>query len=292
VSPSTSPTAIVTDSAADIPAGVAEAHSIRVIPAILVVDGQSLPDGQGLCRETFYARMPSMLQPPTTASPSPEAFAAAYQAALQKGAAHVLSIHVSGRLSGIAQIAQRAARAFDGRVQVVDSGQVSLGAGFQVLAAARAATEGRPLAEVLSAAESVRRRVRVVAMIDDLEYLRRSGRVGWLRSGLGVLLRIRVLIDLADGAVRRLGQVRSRAKAIEALAEKALSWGELDQLGVLHASAIQDAKNLAARLAGRVAHQPLVVDVTTVIGAHVGPRSLGLVGVLAEPESTSGSRPT
>jgi DegV family protein with EDD domain len=165
---------------------------------------------------------------------------------------------------------------------VIDSGQVSLGAGFQVLAAARAAAEGRPLAEVLSAVESVRQRVRVVAMIDDLEYLRRSGRISWLRSGLGVLLHIRVLIDLADGAVRRLGQVRSRAKAIEALVERALSWGELAELGVLHSAAIDDATALAARLTGRMQHLPQVVEVTTVIGTHVGPRSLGVVGVLAD----------
>jgi len=284
--------AIVTDSAADIPAALAQEHAIQVIPAILVVDGQSLPDGQGLSREAFYNRMPSMTQPPTTASPSPEAFVAAYRAALQSGAATVLSIHVSGRLSGIAQIAQRVAGAFDGQVQVIDSSQVSLGAGFQVLAAARAAAQGRPLAEVLSTIESVRRRVRVVAMIDDLEYLRRSGRVNWLRTGLGVLLHIRLLVDLADGAVRRLGQVRSRTKAVEALVEKALSWGELDQLGVLHASAIDDAKALAARLASKVRSlsQPVVVDVTTVIGTHVGPRSLGLVGVLAESVAPGGSR--
>jgi DegV family protein with EDD domain len=226
--------------------------------------------------------MPSMKNPPTTASPSPATFSAAYLAALQTGAANVVSIHVSGRLSGIAEIAQRAAGAFAGRVHVIDSGQVSLGAGFQVLAAARAAAEGRPLAEVLSAVESVRQRVRVVAMIDDLEYLRRSGRISWLRSGLGVLLHIRVLIDLADGAVRRLGQVRSRAKAIEALVERALSWGELAELGVLHSAAIDDATALAARLTGRMQHLPQVVEVTTVIGTHVGPRSLGVVGVLAD----------
>ena len=281
MNPPPSSIAIVTDSAADIPADVAEAHAIRVIPAILVVDGESLADGQGLSRAAFYDRMPSMRQPPTTAAPSPEAFSAAYRAALRSGASNVLSIHVSGRLSGIAEMAQRAAEAFDGRVHVIDSGQVSLGAGFQVLAAARAAAQGRPLVEVLSAIETVRQRVRVVAMIDDLEYLRRSGRISWLRSGLGVLLHIRVLIDLADGAVRRLGQVRSRAKAIEALVERALSWGELDQLGVLHSAAIKDATALAARLGGRMGLEPQVVDVTTVIGTHVGPRSLGLVGVLA-----------
>jgi DegV family protein with EDD domain len=290
VKPSTSYTAIVTDSAADLPAQVVAAYSIQIVPAVLVVDGEEFPDGRGLSRQAFYDRMSSMAQPPTTASPSPDAFAAAYRAAIDAGADQVVSIHVAGQLSGIAEMAQRSAGAFAGRVHVVDSGQASLGTGFQVIAAARAAADGKSLSEVMEALAGMRRRVRLIAMIDDLQYLRRSGRVGWLRSRLGALLHIRVLVELADGVVRRLGQVRSRAKAIEALAEKALSWGELDQLGVLHASAIQDATDLAARLAGRVAHQTLVVDVTTVIGAHVGPRSLGLVGVLAEPESAGGDR--
>lgn len=285
------PTAIVTDSAADLPADLVESYAIRVVPAILVVAGESFPDGKGLSREAFYDRMPSMGRPATTASPSPEAFAAAYQTAFDFGAEQVLSIHVSGRLSGIAGIARRAAQAFRGRVHVVDTGQASLGTGFQVLAAARAVAEGRRLAEVLAAIDGVRRRVRLIAMIDDLEYLRRSGRVDWLRSGLSALLHIRVLIELADGAVRRLGQVRSRPKAIEALFERARAWGDLDHLGVLHSSALQDARALAARLAGGAAHAPLVVDVTTVIGTHVGPRSLGLVGVVANPPPPGMARP-
>jgi DegV family protein with EDD domain len=285
-----SETAIVTDSAADLPADILDRYRIRVVPAILVVDGQSFPDGKGLSRDEFYQRMSATDRPATTASPSPEEFSTAYKAALDSGARQVLSIHVSGRLSGIASIAQRTAERFRGRVHVIDTGQVSLGAGFQVMAAARAAADSCPLPEVLAAIETVRRRLRVIAMIDDLEYLRRSGRVDWLRSRLGALLHIRILIELADGVVRRLSQVRSRARAIDAMVERAHAWGGLEQLGVLHAAALPDARALAARLAPRVAQDPVVVDVTTVIGAHVGPRSLGLVGLLAEPE-TSSSRP-
>lgn len=278
-------TAVVTDSAADVPAALAERYGIRVVPAILVMNGRSLPDGSGISRQAFYEAMPSMVRPPTTSSPSPEMFAAAYQEAFDSGASEVVSIHVAGQLSGIVAMAQRAAEAFPGKVEVVDSGQVSLGAGFQVLAAARAAAAGTPLKEVLAAVDAIRRRIRVVAMIDDLEYLRRSGRINWLRSSLAALLHIRLLIELTDGVVRRLGQVRSRARAIEALVDTALGWGDLHELGVLHSSALRDARDLAARLASRATQEPLVVDVTTVIGTHVGPRSLGLVGVLAGPNT-------
>jgi DegV family protein with EDD domain len=289
VNPNPGPTAVVTDSAADVPAALAERYGIHVVPVILVVDGRSLQDGQGISRQAFYDAMPSMVRPPTTATPSPEAFAAAYGSALAAGAGHVLSMHVSGQLSGIAAMARQAAAAFGDQVEVIDTGQVSLGAGFQVLAAGRAALAGASLKAVLAAVESVRKRIRVLAMIDDLEYLRRSGRISWLRSSLAALLHVRVLVEMTDGVVRRLGQVRSRARAIESLVETAEAWGDLEQLGVLHSSALDDALALAARLASRASQAPIVVDVTTVIGAHVGPRSLGLVGVRAEASPGRGS---
>lgn len=273
--------AIVTDSAADVPDELATMYRIQVVPVLLVVDGRTLPDGRGMARQEFYQAMPDMTRPPTTASPSPEAFAAAYQAAFDSGAHRVLSLHVSGKLSGIVAMAQQATKEFEGRVEVIDTGQASLGAGFQVLAAARAAIAGAAVEGIRSAVQSVRERVGVIAMIDDVQYLRRSGRIGWLQSSLAGLLHVRLLVELTDGVVRRIGQVRSRARAIDALVDAAKAWGELDQLGVLHSSALQDARHLAARLAARVVHDPIVVDVTTVIGAHVGPRSLGLVGVRA-----------
>jgi fatty acid-binding protein DegV len=106
--------------------------------------------------------------------------------------------------------------------------------------------------------------------------------VDWLRSNLGALLHVRLMIELSEGIVRRLGQVRTRARAIEALAENARSWGRLERLGVLHSAAHEEAAALAGRLAPLSVAEPLIVEATTVIGAHVGPHALGLVGVLAE----------
>ena len=280
-------TVVVTDSTADLPASIVSASGIRVIPVILIVDGASYPDEGDLSRGVFYERLPGLRRPATTASPPVEAFSSTYRQALEAGADQVVSIHVSGRLSGIVDIARHAARTFQDRVQVIDSGQVSLGLGFQVLAGARAASQAKSIREILEAADGVRRRVRTIALIDDLEYLRRSGRVDWLRSGLSALLHIRILVELVDGTIRRLGQVRTRTRAIEALVERARSWGRPEALGVVHTSAMEDATDLASRLAPLTGDEPLVVDVTTVIGAHVGPRSLGLVGVLQDPAEAS-----
>lgn len=276
-------TAVVTDSTADIPRSIAEENGILVIPAILIVDDVGYEDGAGLSRAAFYQRMPEMRTPPTTASPPLEAFLAAYRSALELGARDVVSIHVASQLSGIAELARLAARSFEDRVHVVDSGQVSLGIGFQALGAARAAAQGLSLAQVIAAAASVRERVRTLAMIDNLEYLRRGGRVDWLRSSLSSLLHIRLLVELKTGAIHRLAQVRTRRRAIEALVQRAKAWGPLQHLGVLHSAAEHDAFELAANLHPQLKSEgPHVVDVTTVIGAHVGPNSLGLVGVLSD----------
>jgi DegV family protein with EDD domain len=277
-------TAIVTDSTADIPVEVARANRIAVVPAILVVDGDSYDDGQGYPREEFYRRMPSMRTSPTTASPSEQAFTAVYRDVFDRGAQEIVSLHVAARLSGIFEIAHHAAAAFGRRVHVVDSGQVSLGLGFQAMAAAARAAAGGDAEDAIASASSVRQRVQTLAMIDDLAYLRHSGRVDWLRSGLSSLLRIRTLVALTDGAVRRLAQVRTRSRAIDSLVERARAWGPLESLGVLHSAAAHEAGQLAERLSPSLAQgAALVVDVTTVIGAHVGPNCLGLVGVLAAP---------
>lgn len=274
-------TVVVTDSTADLPPEIAEANGILVVPAVLIVDDVSYEDGQGLSRQEFYRRMPIMAFPPTTASPPLEAFLRAYRLAFDRGAERVVSVHVAGQLSSIVDTAHQAAGAFPGRIDVVDSGQVSLGLGFQVLRAARSGAAGRSADEVIAAAAAVRDRVRTIAMIDDLEYLRRSGRVDWLRSTVTSVLRLRLIVELSGGIVRRLAQVRTRGRAIESLVQRAADWGPLQHLGVLHSNAAPEALSLADRLASQVIDdRPLVVDVTTVIGTHVGPRCLGFVGVL------------
>jgi DegV family protein with EDD domain len=272
---------LVTDSTADLPSGIAEAEGVPIVPAFIVVEGTSYVDGGGLSRPEFYRHLPGLRQPVTTAAPSTEVFASAYERLLSSGVGQILSVHISRRLSGIYGIAAQAARRFGERVLVVDSGQVSLGLGFQVLEGARAIRSGAAFQAVLQAIDHAGRRVRTIAMIENLEYLRRSGRVDWLRSSLGNLLHVRLLLEVADGLIRRLGQVRTRHRAIEELWATAARWAPVQRWGVMHSAAEGEAIELASRLpASENMPAPLVVDVTTVIGAHVGPRCLGVTGLL------------
>lgn len=270
---------VVTDSTSDIPVDEAKALGIEVIPALVTVNGRSYQDGSELDRAELYRRMPLLKTPATTAVPSPSVFEAVYERLLDSGVARVLSMHVSSKLSTMVNVAHQAAATFGDRVHIFDSLQVSLGLGFQVMEAAAAALANSPFEAILDAARRARERVRVCAMIDTLEYIRRSGRVSWLRAGLGDLLKVKLLVTVADGVIQRIGEVRTRGRALEQLTAFVRSWGPMERLAVLHSAVPEEADALAHRLKDLSARLPLIVDVTTVIGTHVGPGSIGLAGL-------------
>ena len=274
-------TAIVTDSTADIPAQEAERLQIDVIPALLTIDGRSYDDGSGMTRTDFYRGLPGFRTPPTTAAPSPQRFTAAYERLLSSGNDRVLSVHLSSKLSAMINIALQAAEAFGNRVHVFDSAQVSLGTGFQAMGAAAAARAGTSFEAILDGLRRARERSWTVAMINTLEYLRRSGRVHWLRAGLGEFMNIKLLVRVADGTVQRIKEVRSRHKAIEEMISYVSAGAPFERLALLHSGVPDEAASLAVRMRPLSQEEPLVVDVTTVIGAHVGPNSVGVAGLAA-----------
>ena len=273
--------AIVTDSTADVPLDEARALGITVIPAILTVEGQTFIDGESFSRTDLYRRMATLQGLPTTAVPSPARFASAYERLLSGGASSILSIHISEKLSGMLQTATQAAQDFGDRVRILDSHQLSLGIGFQAMEAAAAAVAGGSIQAVTQVARLARDKVRLIAMLNTLEFVRRSGRVSWLRANLGELLNFKQLIEVVDGTIKRLDRVRTRPRALEALHAIATAWGPLHRLAILHTAVPEEAAVLSGELSHLSATAPLVVEVTTVIGAHVGPESIGLAALLA-----------
>jgi len=272
---------IVTDSTSDISAQEAQELNIEVVPAVLILNGQEYLDGQGLSREDYYNQLPTFTPPPTTASPSSGMFSKTYQKLFDSGVDQILSIHVTSTLSGIVNAAQIAAKTFGDKVQVIDSGQLSMGLGFQVMAAARAALSGN-LESVRATLQSLRSRLQVMAMIDTLDQLKRSGRVSWMRSSLGSLLRIKLFLEVIDGQILRVGETRTRGKGLQLLSEKLESNGELEQLAIVHTNALEDATRLAETFAPKVRTTPLIRNVTTVIGTHVGVNAVGFISIRAE----------
>lgn len=269
----------VTDSTADVPADLAGQHGIEIVPALVNIGSISYTDGIEISREKFYTRLPDLNPPPTTSSPSVGSFQERYEKLLRAGADYVISIHPPNELSGIFNAARLAAEAFGTRVKVLDSGQLSLGLGFQVIMAAEAAAHGAFLNEVTALVDSIHRRVRLVALLDTIEYIHRSGRISWAVAKIGGILRLQPLIELRYGIVHRLGQARTRLQGIERLVDALNSWGPLERLAVLHTNAESAARQLLEEVKSKVIVQPLLVNVTTAIGTHVGPNGLGISAV-------------
>jgi DegV family protein with EDD domain len=272
---------LVTDSTCDLPKYLIEEHQIEVVPSILIVEGQEYADGAGLSREEFYKRLPEYKTHPSTASPSAGEFSSRYQKLFDSGREQVISIHAAGSLTSILGAARLAAQDFAGRVTVIDSRSLSLGLGFQALAAAQAAEAG--LEAALAAIEATRARLNVFAALDTLEYVRRSGRVPAAVTMLGSALSIKPIIDLKDGQVKFAGTVRTTRQADERMTSLMAAEGRLERLAILHTGAEARAKGflnqLMQSMSQSLPREILLVNVTTVIGAHLGPNCLGYAAV-------------
>jgi DegV family protein with EDD domain len=271
--------AIVTDSTADIPEEITQKYQIRVIPNYVIIGGKSLRDGLDISRKEFYEMLPGMNPLPTTAAASSGEYEEMYAQLLGKHARHILSIHCSSVLSGIYNAARLAAQKFGNRVTVIDSQFLSLGLGFQVIAAGEAALY-QPVESVLDLLIEVRKRARVIAMLDTLEYVRRSGRVSWARARISGILRIKAFVEVKDGTVFSLGESRTRQKGINRLMELIHKLGPVERLAILHTNAESDARKILSDLNPQLPTEPLLVNVTTAIGTHVGPNGLGVAAVI------------
>lgn len=271
---------IVTDSTADVPSEVAEQLRITVVPAYVQIGSQSYRDAPGgLSREEFYARLPTFTVPPTTAVPPAHEFAQAYRA-LSVETDEVIAVVLATSLSSMYNVARLGAREVpEVRVHVVDSGQITMGLGWMAIAAAEAAARGESAADILNMLEEMKPRVHVYAMLDTLEYLRRSGRVGWARARAAEILNIKPIIEVVEGKVRDVGRARTRHRALEKLMELVQALGPLERLAVIHTYA-PDLEEWRRRLSALFSPEKLLsVVVTTVVGAHVGPRALGVAAV-------------
>lgn len=288
--------AIVTDSTAHLDPAVAAEHNIRVVPLQVVIGGTSADEGVGIGPREVAAALRGR-ESVTTSRPSPRAFLDVYESVAACGATSVVSIHLSGSLSGTADSARLAARDAPLPVHVVDSRSLGMGLGFAVLTAAEAVSRGLTPDEVAAVARDRATRSSAFFYVDTLEHLRRGGRIGAASAMLGAALRIKALLHLRDGWIEPLERVgtsaRARARLEELAVARAMSppaspamsatagHARVD-VAVHHLDNQRRADELARRLAGRLpgAGQVVVAEVGAVIGAHVGP---GMLAVVVSP---------
>jgi DegV family protein with EDD domain len=275
--------AVVTDSTAYLPPGLAERHGLTVVPLQLAVGGTVRDEAEVSTAEA--ARALKEWHPITTSRPAPERFARTYETAASSGARHIVSVHLSSALSGTVEAARLAARDAPVPVTVIDSATIGLGLGFAALSAASVALSGGTPEAAAAAATRRAELTRSLIYVDTLEHLRRGGRIGAAATLLGSALMMKPLLHIADGRIAPLEKVRTSSRALARLEELAVAEAgdrKVD-LGVQHLSAASRAESLAARLRERVPHveDVYVGEVGPVIGAHVGP---GMLGVVVAPQ--------
>ncbi len=274
---------IVTDSTSDVPADTAAAFGIIIVPAYVHIEGNSYLDGVELSREDFYRNLPNYAVPPTTAAPAPGAFTEAYQQLASEGATQVLSVHVATSLSGIYNAARLGAEATDAaEVTLFDSQQLTMGLGLLVIKAAQAASAGHSVPEIVDMLESLVKRTYVFGILDTLEYLRRSGRVNWAQFGIGTLLRVKPLLEVHLGTVDMVEKIRTSKRAMNRFLELVTELGPLEDMALLYIqSTEQELKTFRRQTQFLVPEgcEPLAVELTPAIGAHIGPGGLGIACV-------------
>ncbi len=276
--------AVVTDSTCDIPQDVIEQSGIHVIPALITIGQQTLPDGVGITREEFYERLPRMRPLPKTSAPSPAAFMEVYDRVLQKAGA-IVSIHAASKLSGIYNAARLAARQIaPQRIHLVDSGQVSMGLGWAVLAAVEAIRRSANIEAVLDSVQDTLARIKLFAVLNTLEYLARSGRINLVQAGLGTLLNIKPMVELREGVVSTVTRVRTWSRAVHALTNRLRQSAPFERLAVMHTNCAECAHDLLERVRDVIPQrgEVVVTHATTVIGTHVGPGALGFAAVTTQ----------
>ena len=271
---------VVTDSSARLPADLVAEFGIRVVPLHVLVDGHDLRDGVDDFPADLYQRTGV-----STAGASPEELATVYRQALQDSdGAGVIAVHLSGALSSTVGAAEHAAAGFGGTVRVIDSKSAAMGTGFVALAAARAARDGLDVNGVAAQAESEIGRLRAYLVVQRLENLRRSGRIGTAASWLGTALALKPLLRLDDGKLVLAQRVRTTSKATAAMVEQVLeAVGEgRAALAVHHVDNHAGAAQVAATLASALpaCGPAIVTDLGPVLGVHLGPGAVAVVAAL------------
>jgi DegV family protein with EDD domain len=274
--------AVVTDSTAYLSDELIEGYGIHVVPLYVVLAGHSGREGWDIGPGDVARALGVRGQTVSTSRPTPGDFVAAYRRALATGADRLVSIHLSSELSGTWDAARLAAsQVGEHIVTVVDSRSAAMGAGFAVLAAARSAAAGADAAAVARAAQETADATRTFFVVDTLEYLRRGGRIGSAAAVLGSALAVKPVLHVQDGRVVPLEKVRTSARALNRLVQRAVEAAGQGPVSVAvhHLAAPERAERLAAELRDRLPQlrELHVSELGAAIGAHVGPGAVGIV---------------
>ncbi len=275
---------IITDSTNNLSDELIRKHDVRIAPIAIQFKEETYEEGINIDRALFYAKIEDMGIIPTSSQPPPATFAHYYQDLREQGNSGLV-VTVTGKLSGTYDSALMAKEMVpEADVTVFDSASISLGTGWMVLEAARAAEAGQPLESILRRLEHIRSTSKLFLTPATLKYLQMSGRVGRLQGAMASLLNVKPIIYLENGVLEAGENVRTRSKALERLIQLLAETFAPDlplRAAVIHARAADEAETVKRELETRFTLDELLMeDLVASLAVHGGP---GIMGVFAYP---------
>ncbi|KZE45526.1 DegV family protein [Rossellomorea marisflavi] len=269
---------IVTDSTADLSEDMIGDLDIHVVPLSIFIEGETYLDRVDLSPEMFLEKMKASDELPKSSQPSAGVFAELYDE-LGKDGSKVISIHMTGGMSGTVRSAESAAEITETDVTVVDSRFISRGLGFQVIEAARLAKEGKGVEDILEAITEIREKTQLYVVVDTLENLVKGGRIGKGKAMIGSLLNIKPIASLAGGEYTPVAKVRSHTQVVKFLVQQFMEdvkGKTIKGVGLCHADGLALAQNLKLKIAEKTGYDQFDIGVTTpIISTHTGIGAIG-----------------
>ncbi|WP_174732959.1 DegV family protein [Mesobacillus harenae] len=271
---------IVTDSTVDLSDEIIEKYGIKVVPLSLSINGETYLDRVDITPVEFMTEMKKSKELPKSSQPSAGEFLNVYDQLEEEGF-DVISIHMTGGMSGTVQSAESAAKLSKGKVTVVDSRYISKGLAFQVIEAAIMADQGKDIEEIVARLNEIRKNTRLFVVVDTLENLVKGGRIGKGRAMMGSLLNIKPIASLEGGEYTPVSKARGHSQVIKFLTkqfEEDLKGRQVLGVGLVHADGYQLAERLKKEISNKTSFDQFEIqDTTPIISTHTGPGAIGFM---------------
>jgi len=271
---------IVTDSTVDLSQDIIDRYNITVVPLQIVINGETYIDRVNITPQEFMKKMKESDELPKSSQPSLGTFLDVYNQLTADGS-EVISIHITGGMSGTVQTAVSASKQVRGKVTVVDSMYISKALSFQVLEAAKMAKEGKSVEEILHRIKQVRDHSRLFVVVDTLENLVKGGRIGKGKAFIGSLLKIKPIAELSEGVYSPVATARSYKQVVKILVNHLKQDTEgktIKGIGLVHADGMEFAKLLKEKILEIFSHLDILIeDTTPIISTHTGPGAIGFM---------------
>jgi DegV family protein with EDD domain len=271
---------IVTDSTCDLNDGLIKKWGITVVPLSISINGENYLDRVDISPKEFMEKMKVSPELPKSSQPPAGEFLKVYDELAADGY-EIISIHMTGGMSGTVQSAESAAQMTSAKVSVVDSRFISKALAFQVLEAARMAADGKTSEEIVTRLDEIRKQTRLFVVVDTLENLVKGGRIGKGKAMIGSLLNIKPIASLEGGEYTPVSKARSHSQVVKYLKSQfsADTAGKtIKGVGLVHAEGIGLAAKIREAVIDASGYDDFSIEETTpIVSTHTGPGAIGFM---------------